>query len=337
MGKVRKDYLQGIDLEALENIAYTKEHLTYANLCKRINIEPLTGDGKKRQIMELEQICDFEKHKRMFSFFGMKDIERTRQSRSKNIKLTYSELIENLLIGYMLTKSKDEIFLTAKDLFKVTGMTNKNYSFAKYGIKNMEKRKAITMAHKGEFNNYELSQMVLNLYPNIFKGVLLNSIQDINLSGRILIEKGYIGVIENKGGKSIRNIRPDSKDGVILTEISNQCLKEMGSKDVRDVFLLHGGTNYYYKKREMACKEKTQYSNFYDCYVVTMRELIEYQYDYDLLLLRMNEKIKNRVMKNKVFLGSISMTGLKNLTSALIDINTKYNFERDYLEHKEDK
>ena len=106
---------------------------------------------------------------------------------------------------------------------------------------------------------------------------------------------------------------------------------------MRDVFLLHGGTNYYYKKREMACKEKTQYSNFYDCYVVTMRELIEYQYDYDLLLLRMNEKIKNRVMKNKVFLGSISTTGLKNLTSALIDINTKYNFERDYLEHKEDK
>ena len=335
MGKVRKNYLNGIDLEALENITYAKEHLTYANLCKRINIEPLTGDGKKRQIIELEQICDFEKRKKIFCFSGMKDIEGARQSRSKNIKLTYSELIENLLIGYMLIENKDEIFLSARDLFKVTGMTNKNYSFAKYGMKSMEKRKAIILAHKGEFNHYELNQMVLNLYSNIFKDILLKSIQDINLNGYILIEKGYIGVIENKGDKSIRNIRHDSKDGVILAEISNQCLKEMGCKNMRDVFLLHGNTNYYYKKREMACKKKTQYSNFYDCYVITMCEPIEYQYDYDLLLLKMNDKIKNKVMKNKVFLSNISVTGLKNLTSALIDINTKYNFEYDYLEYKE--
>lgn len=337
MGKVRKDYLNGINLKALENIACAKESLTYAILCKKINIEPLTGDGKKRQIMELEQICDFEKHKRIFCFSGMKDIEGARQSRSRNIKLTYSELIENLLIGYMLTENKNEIFLSARDLFKVTGMTNKNYNFAKYGIKNMEKRKAITIAHKGEFNYYELNQMVLNLYSNIFKDILLKSIQDINLSGRILIEKGYIGVIENKGDKSIKNIRPNSKDGVILTEISNQCLKEMKCKNMRDVFLLHGSTNYYYKKREMACREKTQYSNFYDCYVITLCEPIEYQYDYDLLLLKMNEKIKNKVMKNKVFLSSISVTGLKNLTSALVDINTKYSFEHDYLKYKEDK
>lgn len=335
MGKVRKDYLNGIDLEALKNIAYAKEHLTYAILCKRINIEPLTGDGKKRQIMELEQICDFEKRKKIFCFFGMKNIEEVRQSKSKNIKLTYSELIENLLIGYMLFENKDEMFLTAKDLFNITGMANKNYSFTKYGIKDIDKKKAIIMAHKSEFNNYELNQMVLNLYQNVFKDILSKSIQDINLGGRILIEKGYIGVVKNNGIKSTMNIRPSSKDGIILTEISNQCLKEMRCKNMKDVFLFHGSTNYYYKKREMICKGKTNYSNFYDCYVVTICKPIEYQYNYDLLLLKMNEKIKSRVMKNKVFLSSISVTGLKNLTSALVDINTKYNFEYDYLKYKE--
>lgn len=337
MGKVRKNYLNGIDLEALENIACAKEHLTYAILCKRINIEPLTGDGKKRQIMELEQICDFEKRKKIFCFFGMKNIEEVRQSKSKNIKLTYSELIENLLIGYMLDKNKDEIFLTAKDLFNITGMANKNYSFVKYGIKDIDKKKAIIMAHKGEFNNYELNQMVLNLYSNIFKDILLKSIQDINLNGRILIERGYIGVFKNSDDKSTMNIRPNSKDGAVLTEISNQCLKEMRCKNMRDVFLLYGNTNYYYKKREVKCKEKTRYSNFYDCYVATIHESVEYQYNYELLLSKMNEKIKNKVRNNKVFLSNISVTGLKNLTNALVNINTKYDFEYDYLKNKEGK
>lgn len=337
MCKIRKDYLAGIDLEKLTQIANSKMSVSYAYLCKEINIMSLTGDSKKRQLMMLEQICNFEKNGRIFVFDGMKNQDEVKQTKAKNINFTYSELVENLLIHYIASQNQQTVFLTTQQLFEITGAANKNYSFARYGIKNPLKYKAIISMHKKEFTHYELRYMVFSLYMNILREIIVKSIPDINKRNNIIIERGYIGVVKiDTKQKIFTNIQIDSKDGQLLQSISTNCLKNIGVKNVNDLFLLSGGIKRYYQERAKQCRTQTQYANFYDCYVITLNPQAIEQYDNTILLHRMNEKIKKRIYNNPNFLSDISVRGLTNLTNALVDINTAYNFQNDYIKYKEE-
>lgn len=329
-----RDYLQGLKMDELIKIIDKKEKITYVELCNRIKIERVSGDCKKKQIESLSFICQFNKNGRFFNFLRVKTEEEIKESILANSKLTYSELIEEGLINYMIKNKYKKVFLMTSQIFQIVGMVNENYNFIKREIKNNQKRKQIIETYNEHFNNFELVYFINHLYPNIFQNIILNSIKEINKHNRLIIHKGYIGIKTNN--ESGEKIYPNSKEGEIFKNILEDCLREVGVKNISSVFINNHTTNEYYQTKKRLCKERTQYRDFYDCYIITLGADVQTRYDANFISHKMNEKIKRKIMNNKDFERKIPLAAIKNLTNILISLNTKYNVQEDCLRHKEE-
>ena len=53
--------LQTLDYSALKQMISEKKEITYAGLCKLLNIPQLSGNSKIKQLNQLDSICEYEK------------------------------------------------------------------------------------------------------------------------------------------------------------------------------------------------------------------------------------------------------------------------------------
>ena len=54
------NHLENISLDELKELAKTKEPLSYAKMCVRLQIEQKAGTGKETQLRQLKQYCDYK-------------------------------------------------------------------------------------------------------------------------------------------------------------------------------------------------------------------------------------------------------------------------------------
>lgn len=115
-----------------EKLCVGQEIKNYKELCKILGLPEKAGNSKVAQITTLNQFCRLEKNNHKFIVKEIYDCPLTREDkRHEGNRSLYVTLIESILLNYFLNNGKKEKVsykLSKKELYKILGMINDNYS-----------------------------------------------------------------------------------------------------------------------------------------------------------------------------------------------------------------
>ena len=118
-----------------------KENMNFKNykeLCKFLGINVLSGNSKQAQFTELARHCLYEKvgHQILIKEIYPSPIS---ESASRGRKAVYSEILQSLVMDFLISLNLSETCMTRNSLLIKVGMVNESYVYDEKNIKQLHK------------------------------------------------------------------------------------------------------------------------------------------------------------------------------------------------------
>lgn len=320
--------LQTLDYSALKQMISKKKEITYAGLCKLLNIPQLSGNSKIKQLNQLDSICEYEKRGTKYLFLKMRSMEEMNLYNNRSIYVPYIEYIISQLF-YKEGKKDNIIFFNTMELLFWCNMVNQNYK----EVKSSNDFSKIAVCVMNNFNLAELNFFIDNTYEKILKPIVRSALKSMDNKKSITINKGYKLYSRSDGWTKYKEVLSTSYEGKVLSQIEADCYTELGIKSTTE--LMFNKKNLKAKYRALAnekCKDLLGYDGFYNCYAMVVNTQ-RIQYNITELKKELNQKIKNRVLTAKS-LDTLTNVNRKIFIDAMIDEKTEYDFKTDIINYQ---
>ena len=218
----------GVIIMKIENLKEGMVIKNYKELCGLLEINPIGGNAKKAQLVELKRFCDFSKQGYKFIINKIYIEPKAKKSSGNNSK--YIKEIGDILVEYLYQDCKHTSYhkvLPLGRIIEILGMANETY-----GIGNRHKKElseALQVNIIGVYYFY-------NNTRNEFKRIIDRALNNLK-SRRVLNWHKSIVIGKTSKAKGIEYVAADEEEEREIINMEKETLKYMGLKDVRDLFL----------------------------------------------------------------------------------------------------
>lgn len=214
------NHLENISLEGLKELAKTKEPLSYAKMCVRLQIEQKTGTGKETQLRQLKQYCDYEitrsPTRYVITKFKKQEVAKQKESFSPKRKGMLFALVEEMV--FSLLEENESLFFSRRTLLEKLGMVNENFKFAMDGVNRFFLASKLNYSVK-DMDLFMDAMLTKVLYPSVNR-----ILRTLHNEAKLIKNIGYMYKIAN--GPFLA-VSADSELGRTFLEIEEQASRDL--------------------------------------------------------------------------------------------------------------
>lgn len=334
-GIKNKCHIENLDREKLQDLIDSGKEYSYAKFCPIIGLDRLTGNAKERQLKDLETICEIQKNKSKYLFVRMRNEDEIVLF---NERAKYLPFIGNLLTEIILEKIENGecengiYYLTTPQSLEMFGLVNQNFMLLHNNSHKWQYRTNAVKNHNNDFSMKDVNTFMTIAYSNILKPIIRDSFRAIDNQYGIVIQRAYKCFIKNDEGVIIKNYLATSKTGQKITGIAGKTLEMIGISSMDKLFLQKQSViREYYSICNIMCKEQLGYDMFCQCYAISINEeRLNKIYNWSRWAMKkeLNRRAVERIESAKQ-LKHMTINSRDNLVNAVIDLDTRYNFEEE--------
>lgn len=237
----------------IKELSSGQEFKNYKELCSFLNEEEKTGNAKKSQIKEWEQYFALEKQGQKITISEIYEKSKPKVDlRAEGNAQIYLKHAECTLLNSLARKSKRNDFqsieMTTSEILLLSGFCNSNYIQDDY---------ASILEINPEIKNFDINDFYKRVGFKLYKATetLVN-----NLKNRFILDVDKIYKITDEKGKRTATKKEKKK----ITDIKKKVLREMGLKDITEVYNKFK-TKEFYERVSESLYDKYGWK---DCYMV---------------------------------------------------------------------
>lgn len=303
------------------------ESLTYKDLCKKLDLQYVSGNQKKYQLKDLQRYLDFENVNRKLIITNIYDEVLAKETRVASNAI-YVKYIECILLSCLAKQPGYKVYKTNNELYYILGMvTDKFEEYAKSCNYNLLVDDVIKYTDVVEF----FERCRSNFYD-----ILTSSLK--SLENRLLIQHEKIYMIcKWDNGNYIKHEATDDETSKIL-EIKRKVMLNFGAEIEFQIYI-NNKTDQYYKDLDKQFKEEFGWDKVYKTnkIIYSQKNIIEVLPD-DVLkwqqLMLNNEVVnKNRKQVEKIYQKEKEELQLINVLFKDIDFINEDTGEKDCIDN----
>lgn len=214
------NHLENISMEGLKDLAKTKESLSYAKMCVRLQIKQKTGTGKKTQLRQLKQYCDYEITRNptryVITRFKKQEVAKQKENFNPKRRGLFFALVEEMI--FLLLEKNESLFFSRRTLLEKLGMVNENFKFAMDGANRFFLANRLNYSVK-DIDLFMDAMLTKVLYPSVNR-----ILRTLHNEAKLIKNVGYMYKIAN--GPFLA-VPADSELGKTFLEIEEQASRDL--------------------------------------------------------------------------------------------------------------
>lgn len=281
----------------IENLKEGMVLKNYKELCKMLEIEPLTSNSKKAQLKDIECCCKYHRDKNKYIIDKIYDIPLERIDNRVNNRFLcdtshglYTDDIQALIMSVLPKKHGTHFVTSFSALIEDLSFVNSNYTKGREMIYNLSKIEGLPLINCMDFYRFVSSNLKIKLTT------ALDSLEE---KSYILVERIiYIDINEIIKDNKVRKHRPaTNEEKQILLTVERDTLKNNNWEIVP-----YTSPSMYEQFKKEVKKELKKYdiylNYYYKAYDITINNNCIYNtLDTDEISLRLNTNVINSVIK----------------------------------------
>lgn len=307
------------------NLEFNKSY-KYKELCNALNLEPKTGRTKIYQLKKIQSQYEILKNGNYFTVLR----EYTDQEKSIiDLKGIYQKSIEAILSDVLSKQKENLLVVSTGQLMQMCALVNQDYMYCKY--------------------NPVYASLILDTDPDVFENYLNTTYSMLgNLIKRVLEQLAKKDIIfyrksfriykkENNYTTSL-DIEPESKEEEKILEIEQKIIKELGCRNLRDVYANHNNIlNFQLKIAIEITKIFPGYTGYCRVHRISFNPNFM-DYNKKNVCKEINMHIKEKIKTNdRKELEELDEKLLNTYIEATIELSCPYNLKETIMKYKENR
>lgn len=354
-GSKSQSHIENLNMDKLKEIAGDEKLYSYKNLCQILNIPRLEGSSKIKQLNEFGCLCEYEKDRTKYRILEIRQEADIQTYRQNSKYLPYIEMILSRLIEDKQLTPHDYngvLYVTNKELTKLTGLVNENLIYVLSGNNQYNKRYIISQIYGwnadygGNGKGSELWNFSNTVMNGVAKPIIRSAMKSLDNRRSIMIQKGYklftiTKQFQNSHLSTHKYTLATSKEGQILNRIVADAYSEFGIKNNQQWALSNKETKDKIVSRcNEQCKKELGYDYFIDCYAITIAPA-RVKYNMEIIKGELNNLMLERLEVAKTLkscngiegFNNVSIAHYEEMVNAMIRLDTPYDFKKDIKKH----
>ncbi len=298
----------------------------YKELCEALNLERKTGSSKIYQLQRLQSQYEILKNGTYYTVLR----EYTDQEKSIiDLKGMYQKSIEAILSDVLSKQKENLLVVSTGQLMQMCALVNQDYMYCKY---NPIYASLILDTDLDVFENY--LNTTYSMLGNLIKRVL----EQLAKKDIIFYRKSF-RIYKKENNYTIPlDIEPESKDEEKILEIEQRIIKELGCRNLRDVYANHNNIlNFQLKVAIEITKIFPGYTGYCRVHRISFNPKFM-DYNKKNVCKEINMHIKEKIKTNdRKELEELDEKLLNTYIEATIELSCPYNLKETIMKYKENR
>jgi len=306
----------------LDKLQAGKTFKNYKELCKELEMPVKTSNSKKAQLKELQRYCKLIKSGHSFTVVEVYNTPLKKlDNRGKNS--IYNDLIQTLIIDYLLDSNKKINYITKHKLLKYLQMINDNYTYCSKNI-----------PYLSIYTNIDeyIIQDFFNTSNSNFQHAIENALYNLRDKSIAISEKVIMVCNKNFIHKEATD-----KDKDIILQCEKEILNEFNFKELTHVRISNRWEDFKIRLTELL-QERSDIVFYYVSYKITANEKMYILNEYNYLMQKLIDFYMSDIDKkdklNEIICERLIQNAIRRKN--LINNNKKINEARQINSYIED-